>query len=291
MIKPMLASPMSKAEISDWTEWAIEQKYDGHRMQLHVHRTETGIVEVSMFARPRGDGRMIERGVPDHIRKEAEKLPDCILDGELVGGDVSTDVSRLDLVHALRFVVFDVLKVDDVDWRGQSYDVRREALVQIFKRMKGFSSIQLTASQNLKTQKDVALFVKMIWAQGGEGAILKLRRSTYVERRSPNWLKIKRVEHDILPIIGFEASRGTVMGRGQFAIVTLQGDGKDPKKWPSCKTLNDEELAKFKKRDTMDYAATGRHPDIGRMLMIEHFGRTRDGGYRGPVTWDRWEDE
>ena len=30
------------------------------------------------------------------------------------------------------------------------------------------------------------------------------------------------------------------------------------------------------------------HPSLGRKLVIECGGRTRDGGYKGPVTWDRW---
>ena len=285
MYLPMLASPMKKGNVVNWTDWAIEEKYDGHRLIVYVGLNGT----VTAYARPRGDGRMIERTLPDHLRNSLATLVPGVYDGELLGGDVSTDVSRLDLAKELRFVVFDLLELHGSTTCHQTYDDRHLTLHRIFARMFGRPSwLSLATPVNLTKEADVKKFVERVWKAGGEGAILKRRAATYqAGKRSADWIKIKRVEHAALTVVGFQPSRGKVMGRGPFAIVVLKDEKGNE---TTCKTLNDFELKKFEQQ-AVKINWPHEHPAMGRKLVIEFFGRTRDGGYRGPVTWDRWEDE
>jgi ATP-dependent DNA ligase len=297
--KPMLAAPMKKGVITDWTQWVAERKWDGQRFLVEVEHGKS----VHLYARPRSDGRQLDRSekLAPALLTELKKFPTGWYDGELLGGDISTDVVRKDLVNQLWFVMFDLLEVEGLQWTGQFYNVRRKGLVELFRRVKPNSKlVQLTDSVPLSNSKQLAEFVDDIWNKGGEGVVVKHVNSVYYsglragQKRTPiHWIKIKKVVHDALTVVGFEPSRGEVMGRGPFAIVKLRdNEGNET----TCKTLNDEELAKFNKQWTKKYGDLAYtpdlvHPAIGRLLQIEHYGRTRDGGYRGPVKWDRWEDE
>jgi len=298
--EPMLAAPESQLCVEDWTAWAIERKYDGHRMIIY----RIGKSELHVFARPTGDGRMIERTskLPAELIQELKKLPPSVTDGELLGGDTGTDVTRKDLAHNLSMVIFDLLEVDGIDWKNEQYDFRRQGLVEIFNRLKlNPSRVQLAESHLLRSEGDALKFVQRVFKENGEGAILKFRRGRYLpgKRKKELWVKIKRKESAALPIVGFEPSRGEVRFPGHpFAIVRLMDDDGNE---TTCKTKTDEELAKFvalwqKKFPTVPLnqvtvEMAKKHPAVGRLLRIEFPRRTRTGGYQGPVIWDRWEDE
>jgi len=293
-IKPMLASPMKKVTITNWTDWAVEEKFDGHRLIVYVNRD----YDVQAYARPRGDGRMIERELAPGLREQLAKLPDGVYDGELIGGETSTDVSRLDLRDSLTFVVFDILQLGEHSCVGRVYSERRQLLETMFSRVDVDSAVvRLADSFRFHNETTFNAFVKGVWKRGGEGAILKRRTSMYhAGKRNGDWLKKKRQEHASLTIIGFEATKGTVMNRGPFAKVRLRDDDGNV---TSCKTRDDYELDQFRSqyaatkygKDHPLYIEGAPHPAIGRRLVIEFQQRTRDGGYRGPVLWDRWEDE
>jgi bifunctional non-homologous end joining protein LigD len=286
MIKPMLASPMKKGNIVNWSEWAVEEKFDGHRLIVHVNRG----YDVQAHARPRGKtDRMIERVLPDHLRADLGRLPTGVYDGELLAGDTGTDVSRLDLAHERTFVVFDVLEMNGLSLTSASYDERRGVLLDVFDPLK-LKSVTLATSANIRSIEDVTRFVQAVWKRDGEGTILKRRASHYApDKRNGDWVKIKRCEHAILTVIGFEPTRGTTMNRGPFAVVKLRDDDGNE---TTCKTLNDYELAKFNNAtEHSRQGFTDSHPAIGRKLVIEFPRRTRTGGYQGPVIWDRWENE
>jgi ATP-dependent DNA ligase len=306
-IEPMLAAPESQLKINDWTQWCIEQKYDGHRMIIY-RVTERQVKSVYVFARPRGDGRMIERTykLSRKLIDQLLRLPPGIYDGELLGGDTGTDVSRLDLIDDLYMVIFDVLDVEGQVWMDVRYSERRTALQEIFRRLHFDQSlVQLAASLPLETEKEAKQFVKKIWTAGGEGAILKWKDGLYLpnKRKASHWVKIKRKESAALTVIGFQPSRGAVRFPGHpFAIVQLRDkDGNET----TVKTLNDDELKKF---ETAWFKLIGRnpngpilkageesmllkHPAIGKTLWVEFPRRTRTGGYQGPVIWDHFDDE
>lgn len=296
-LRPMYAASESQMRISDWGQWAIEIKYDGHRMI--IYRVKNG---VHLFARPTDDGRMLERPISNAMIKELLKFPVGVYDGELLGGDTGTDVSRLDLFDERYLVVFDVLEVEGRNWMEVAYDDRRQALREIFKRTKpNADRVQLAVSERLESEDQARSFFKQVLASGGEGAILKNRQSKYhpSARHRDLWVKMKRKSSAALKIVGFKPSRGSVRFPGHpFAIVKLRDkQGNDA----SCKTRNDYELKQFEKRwlehfphvpvkDVLPVDAE-MHPDVGRFLFIEFPRRTRSGGYQGPVLWDRWAEK
>ena len=301
MIKPMLAVPMAKGTINDWNDWVIDQKFDGHRLIVEVtHST------VNAWTRPRkhagSDGKtMASKTLPPHLTADFLNMPPGIYDGELIGGATSTDVTRTDLAHTLQFVAFDYLgESESVSYVKRSYDVRRRALVELFDGATSCGSIILAQSAPLRCESDVALFVEHIWAQGGEGAILKRRAAPYQPgKRSPDFIKVKKLQTVVCTVVGFEASKGTVLNRGAFATVLLE-DAQGNK--TSVKTKDDFELNRFnrawetvtvhnKDRWSPDSLRdTSTHPALGRKLRIEFQDFMPKAGYRHP-RWDRWENE
>jgi bifunctional non-homologous end joining protein LigD len=299
MIKPMLAVPMTKGTINDWNDWAIEEKFDGHRLVVCVERDDEACaqrtirgVKVTAWTRPRkhaGDvsGKsMNTRPLPAHLVANLSRLPAGVYDGELLGGETSTDVTRTDLAHTLRFVVFDVLQQDGQDVMTRSYDQRREILVSILHRAIG--NVSLASAKVVTCQADVTRFVDEVWSRGGEGAILKRRAAPYRPgKRSPDFIKVKKLLTTVCTVVGFEATRGKVLNRGAYATVVLRDDAGHE---TSVKTVDDAQLEEFNKQGAWAKNANVPHPAIGRKLRIEYQDIAADGGYRHP-RWDRWEDE
>lgn len=310
MIKPMLAIPMDKAVINDWSEWALEQKFDGWRVIVLVERGE-----VTAWTRPRrksnGNKEQDYVQLPDlqpgklpaHLASELKRIADGVYDGELLGGRTSTDVGRRDLQKTLRLVIFDVLRTAaGRDMTKETYDTRRAYLALC--DLDGKKHVALAASIALSAQADVLTALQAIWDAGGEGAMLKRRASTYQPgKRSKDLVKLKKLFTAVCVVIGFEATRGKVLSRGAFASVILRDDAGNN---TTVKTKDDAELAKFQREwdDAMakrgvslkgtleeiaERAATF-HPAIGRKLRIEYQERAANGGYRHP-RWDRWEEE
>jgi bifunctional non-homologous end joining protein LigD len=287
--KPMLASPLSKGTIVNWKDWVLEEKFDGHRLLIEVARDG----QVTAYTRPRrragvSSKTMATRALPRHLELALGALTPGVYDGECIGGTTSTDVTRLDLQKNLRFAAFDVLEMRGQSLTGQPWFERhvllREAIADL-----GVSQGPVFAvlSIGLERERDVTAFTERIWREGGEGAILKYRHALYHSgKRSPEWLKVKKLQTAVLTVIGFEASRGEIQNRGPFAMVLLEdADGLQT----SVKTVNDAELAKFE-REAKTVKPGAPHPAIGRSLRIEYQDRTRTEGYRSP-RWDRWEEE
>ena len=286
MIKPMLAVPLHKANIVDYADWAMEEKFDGHRLVVEV--TDDG---AQAWTRPRrhagSSGKTMAQAVlPPHLERQLAQLPPGIYDGELLAGETSTDVRRSDLQHTLHYVVFDVMKQDGLDTDDCNYIARRALLEATFEALphQETTHVDLAVSHPCVDQATVATYAKNVWGRGGEGLILKRTAALYQPgKRSKDFIKIKKLQTIVCTVVGFEASRGKVMQRGPYAIVLLE----DPRGNPtSVKTRDDKELAAFNEhKGTPD-----THPALGRMLRIEYQDYTPRDGYRHP-RWDRWEDE
>jgi ATP-dependent DNA ligase len=320
-IEPMLAVPLDKVQISNWSDWAIEEKFDGHRILVRVEpRQANGSQGVHAWSRPRkhagSSGKtMASRSLPENLIDAFRKLPAGTYDGELLGGETSTDVTRVDLRDRLRFVIFDVMRLTfvdlgDTDVMQQPYSKRRELLEEIFRRtlgMDGFEGIELAESRPLQGKDDVEEFVTRVWSRGGEGGMLKRKAAPYQPgKRSKDVVKVKKLQTEVMTIIGFQASRGEKINRGAFAMVLLRS--LDGKRETSVKTLDDAELTAFEAAwckhaglTTIAPVPVGvflghqerigkEHPALGRKLRIEFQDWTPKNGYRHP-RWDRWENE
>ena len=286
MIKPMLAVPVHKGNIRDYSEWAVEEKFDGHRLIVEVYQGG-----VRAWTRPRrhagGDGKtMATYELPLHLQEQLGRLPVGVYDGELLGGETSTDVRRTDLRETLCYVIFDVLQLwPEGSTMGLPYSERRALLEDIFPGIRLLSHVSLAQSVNVTSEAEVVAFVTKIWMRGGEGGIIKRKAAFYQPgKRSLDFIKLKKLQTTVVTIVGFEPTRGTTMNRGPFAIVVVE-DAKGHR--TTVKTRDDRELALF---NTAGTGNPNHHPAIGRKLRIEFQDWTPKGGYRHP-RWDRWENE
>lgn len=300
-IAPMLAVPMSKADIRDWNDWMMEEKFDGWRLVVTIPAEEP--IHAHTRLRKHSSGEKDQNDVTgdlpvallegfDALRPRTGVL---VLDGELLAihpdGHVgtSTDVPRKNL--AKRFVAFDVLMTSSGSSMMMPYAQRRNLLESL---VFGVSSkgIVLADARPCVDSDAVAEFCHEVWDRGGEGLILKAKNARYEQgKRREAFVKIKKLHTAVARVTGFEATRGTVLNRGAYAKVTLEivEAPEHPSlvgHHTSVKTKNDEELAEFGR-----HAGTPEtHPALGRLLRIEYQDLAADGGVRHP-RWDRWENE
>jgi bifunctional non-homologous end joining protein LigD len=288
-IKPMLAEKLPAGFFLRDGEWAVEEKYDGHRLIVSVHGGA-----VTAWAR---SGK--ERVLPDHIVTALEQFPSGTYDGELTAGEGgrSYNVTEKSKVHLRRFVVFDILRLLNQSLVASSYDQRRRYMREIFKTLK-FEAVQMAKRWDVDTIEEAMGIYKEIRKRDGEGIILKRRLARYtIGKRTEDFLKVKALKHAVLTVTGFKPSKGKKIDRGPFAVALLE-DSKGNK--TKVKVLDDDTLADLMRawnvhirKPAFSKAARAKqeqHPYVGRKLCIDYQERTPDGSYRHP-RWDRWEDE
>lgn len=268
-------------------EWAVEEKFDGHRIVVQVNQNRG--LHLTAWSRA---GNV--RPLPDHLMHGFRGFPNGIYDGELMGGDRSYGVTDLRNRNSLHYVMFDVLELDGVDTTVLAYVKRRALLMGVFTGVeKGeFPSDAILRAQSVDVPSSNVLhkMKRNIWDAGGEGIVLKRLSGIYVPgKRSPDFLKLKKLQSTVCTVVGFAPGAGEIIDRGPYAkIIVRDSAGTEF----SVKTLNDEELHKLEMRGTLPVSVFGKwqHPDIGRELRIEFHERNASGKYREP-RWDRWEDE
>lgn len=273
-VAPMLASAMTKGQTIEHfatDQWILEIKWDGHRQVVTVR---DGVV---LEARSRAGNT---RDLPAHIRRALSYLPNGTYDGELIyPGGKSTDVTRADVQDKLQLVLFDVLELMGENVMRRPLRERRECLelavqhiTQATKRTdrtKGGAVIfSLTFPVNRKTVED-------IWANGGEGAVLKRITSIYAPGyRTADWVKVKKGGHVTVTVTGFETGdTGIAFGK------TLWRD--DHGHESSVKTLNNAELRRI---------AANPFAFVGKRLVLKYAEHLASGAY-WHCFWDHWAGE
>lgn len=272
-VKPMLASPLPVGFVPTGGDWYAEEKFDGHRLLLEVSSVRMSLLHDKTVRAWSRDG--LDRLLPTHVTDAASLLPDGLYDGELyVPGKRSYGVTARVNVAALRFVMFDVLRVLGQDTTGMPYTERRKAMDLAVKHTFGVPGVVLSESFPVRTIEDVTRLAEGVWRQDGEGLILKSGSSTYAPgKRSKAWVKVKAVRSATLTVTGF--FRGKL---GECSVTSLvDSDGN-------------ETTVKTKNTAVRESIAAKPSAYVGRRLLIEYQERTPDGGYRHGM-WDRWEDE
>lgn len=185
---PMLATagPLPQGD-----DWAFEVKWDGYRVLAAVERGRTTL-------RSRR-GRDVTADYPE----VALDLPDCLLDGEvvaLVDGKPDFNALQLHRVPAA-FVPFDVLHVRKRSLLSESYDARREVLLDL-------------VPDAAASFDDGPALLAQTGSQGLEGVVAKRRDSTYTPgRRSELWVKTKHVRRQSAVVVGWKRGEGGRAGR------------------------------------------------------------------------------
>lgn len=202
-----------------WEQYWVEPKIDGVR-----------------FIRYRG--QWISSGGKEfhnveHITKVIDAIPgidNFLIDGELYANDWETTVSCAKTMaddssktKRLYYKVFDcvplVLRLRKM-FSITSLDERRELLGELFKKAVGSRFISLVNVASVSSFYEFMLMYHQYLSMGCDGAMLKLRDSVYVPRRSSSWLKVKPATDMDCKVIDFKPGEGKYKGTlGAIGVV------------------------------------------------------------------------
>ncbi|MDX1562950.1 MAG: DNA ligase D, partial [Gammaproteobacteria bacterium] len=224
-VKPMLATA-GKAFSHD--DWVFEIKYDGYRL---------------LAGKEDGATKLLSRNGQDfavvfpEIAEVLTALPytDFLLDGEVVVHDENglpsfagmqqrgrltreRDVGLAAIRWPATFYAFDLLLFG-------GYDLRRLPLIE---RKRLLAELLPTAgpirfSEHIERAGE-AMFAELS-ALGLEGIVGKRADSTYVGRRSTEWVKVSAKHDDDFAVVGYTAPRGHRAGFGALLLAQRGADG------------------------------------------------------------------
>jgi DNA ligase-1 len=126
----------------------------------------------------------------------------------------------------------------------------------------------------LENVEQIGEYAHQVWANDGEGLILKKTDSLYLPGKRPkSWVKVKDLRSAILTIVGYKSGL-----MGPHSVIVLRDDSGfvTSVKWKNYEILDDIEA--------------NHEKYLGRRVRIEYQERTPDGSYRHP-RWDRWAEE
>ena len=267
--RPMLgqrASIPQAYKLAEGKPFYVETKFDGDRMQLHRdgddyrYFSRSSKDYTSSFGASPTEGSLTPRIHPafcPHISR-------CILDGEMVGYDVTEDcfVPKGDNIDVKAisgsgaqtgkyegmqqcFVVFDVLMVNGQNLANLSLRERSQELEQVFTPVKGV--LQLVNRKELTLREEIVTSLNEAIDQREEGLLVKLPDSTYQpdKRKGSGWLKLKPEymdslsdQLDLLILGGYYGSgkRGGIVSHFLLGIAETPPPGQNPSKFYSfCK--------------------------------------------------------
>ena len=211
-IAPALASPTEK--VPDGARWIHEIKFDGYRVQLHIHDGQ-----VKVFTRRGHDWTKRFR----KIAADASEIAagSAILDGEVVVPSANGVSDFSVLQNELKgrstkivLVAFDLLYLNGHDLRKLSLLARKAELKQII----AGRAVQFSDSFEIDGQEMYQHACRL----GLEGVVSKVRDSAYLSGRGNNWVKKTCQQRETLTIAGF-----ALEGEKWDGIYLARRKGKD----------------------------------------------------------------
>lgn len=222
-VPPMLAT-LTDTYFSD-KNWVYEHKFDGERCFAYKKNGRVRLMS-------RNDKPMNET-YPELVASlEAQQADNFIIDGEIIAttkgiSDFQLLQGRMNLKNnakirskqkaiAISYCVFDLLYLDGYDTGSLPLLVRKILLKNLFTYNKLLVYTEHVEKEGLK------LF-KYACKKGWEGVIAKHIGSTYVGRRSRDWLKFKCVNQQELVIGGYTNPRGSRSDFGALLVGYYKG--------------------------------------------------------------------
>jgi bifunctional non-homologous end joining protein LigD len=198
-IKPQLATLSAGTPNTD--DWLHEVKYDGYRIIAVIKNNS-----VKLYTRNQHDWT----DKFPKIAKSLEKLPDCILDGELIA--LHNGISDFELLQNeisnsksknIYYKIFDIMYYRNDSMLEIPLIERKEKLASIFKKFKSKYSAptEYIIGQGEKVFKNACKL-------GLEGIISKQLDSVYQQKRTQTWLKSKCVHEQEFVIAGYTQPKG-----------------------------------------------------------------------------------
>jgi bifunctional non-homologous end joining protein LigD len=212
---PMLATLIDRA--FDDPGWLFEIKWDGYRAICTVD--ESGRVELVS----RNGLDLLQRFTGLEGLAESFKSLPIVVDGEIVSLDAKgrSDFQRLQEAQktggTLNFAAFDLIYADGRDLRKKPLE-ERKALLERTIRDDGLAFYSKHILGN-----GTSLFA-VAQEQQLEGIVGKKRDSTYQERRSRDWIKVKAQLSQEFVVGGWTDPQGSRKGFGALLLGAYEGD-------------------------------------------------------------------
>jgi len=206
---------------SDPDDWLFEIKFDGYRILARIDGNGVKLVT-------RNGNDWTHKLEPLRAALAEMDLPRGWYDGEIV---VHDDNGRPDfglLQQAfdearngdMVYFVFDAPYLDGHDLREVPLEQRRTLLYTVLKERPS-DMVRYSAELDAPPADMVAAACKM----GLEGIIGKRRDSTYVSRRTPDWIKLKCGQRQEFVIGGYTEPKGSRQGIGSLLLGVQGKDG------------------------------------------------------------------
>jgi len=175
----------------DTSRWKANYKWDGERIITIVDKGEV------ILLNRRGN---IKNAQFKEVVEELKKLPDCIMDGEIISKDNNfnklqsragtKDASSLILKAStipIDYMIFDLLRVDSIMLTAEPLKDRIKQLNALFNGRDNFNFNHL----KLCEYGEIATLLQIAKDKVMEGIIVKDMEAKYEGRRSRGWLKLK----------------------------------------------------------------------------------------------------
>jgi DNA ligase 1 len=244
-------------------QWLAEWKWDGIRAQL-IRRGEV----TALWSR--GDEPIA--GQFPEIMADAQKLPHCVLDGEVLAwtdGRVmpfaalqkrlgrKSPGKKVMAESPVILLCFDLLELDGLDWRERPLAERRAKLADVILSIPGGSRFEMSSQVRAPTWETLAEARAQSRSLGTEGLMLKRLDSAYgVGRPRGAWWKWK-IEPYTLDAVLIYAQKGNGKRASLYTDYTF-GIWKGDELVPFAKAysgLTDEEIREvdaFIRRNTLE---------------------------------------
>lgn len=290
--RPQLASLAS--QVPEHADWVHEIKLDGYRI---LARIENG--NVTLLTR---NGKDWTHRFPELARQlQTPPIESALIDGEIVAmaQDGTSSFRRLqELLSSRRtttliYQLFDLIHIDGYDLKQVPLTQRKQVLAE-FHEAAGFThGSNIRYSDHIDSQ-GVAFF-EQACQLGLEGIISKRASSTYQQRRSKDWLKVKCAVHEEFVIGGFTEPGGSRRGFGSLLIGIFDSAGRLDYAGRVGTGFNNrllETLSDTLQRQVVPLSPFNDPiPDIRKVhwvhpslvIEVEYTERTRDGRLRHPT--------
>jgi bifunctional non-homologous end joining protein LigD len=217
LIKPQLATLVETAPSGDWR---YEIKFDGYRIMARIDNGS-----VKLYTR---NGHDWTAKLPRQAEALAGlALESAWLDGEMIAADENGVPSFQMLQNAFEtaksgaivYYLFDMPYLNGVDLREVPVEERRSALAKVVERSE---DDLIRFSEDFG--EDASDLLTSACQMNMEGLIGKRIGSTYVSRRSDDWIKLKCKHRQEFVVVGYSEPKGS---RTSFGALLLGLHDKD----------------------------------------------------------------
>ncbi|HEY2474250.1 MAG TPA: non-homologous end-joining DNA ligase [Candidatus Cybelea sp.] len=200
----------------DDPEWLFEIKWDGYRALCTIEDGKVTVVS-------RNGLDMLQRFPSLEELSGSFASSPVMVDGEIVSLDAQGRSAFQRLQESqkkpagLTFAAFDLLYADGVDMRSKPLEERKALLERLIRD----DSIVLYSKHVVEKGKEL---FEIAQQRRLEGIIGKRRGSTYQERRSRDWVKIKTGNEQEFVVGGWTEPKGSRKGFGALLLGVYEGN-------------------------------------------------------------------